>query len=94
LRSGVSFDVALGQSTQTTKAALTYKGDQMLEDQSTGAHDSVVGTKDEADSVREFGYKPVLHRSMGRFSVFAISFSLISISTGIFANYGFGLNEG
>jgi amino acid transporter len=66
----------------------------MLENKSTGADDSVVGTKDEADSVREFGYKPVLHRSMGRFSVFAISFSLISISTGIFANYGFGLNEG
>jgi amino acid transporter len=30
---------------------------------------------------------------MGRFSTFAISFSLISITTGIFANYGFGLQQ-
>jgi amino acid transporter len=56
-------------------------------------HDSVVGTEAEAATVTEFGYAPVLHRSMNKFSVFAISFSLISISTGIFANYGFGLDQ-
>jgi amino acid transporter len=47
----------------------------------------------DAATVTAYGYKPVLHRSMGRFSVFAISFSLISISTGLFANYGFGLDQ-
>lgn len=50
-------------------------------------HDADAGT------VTAFGYKPVLRRSMGRFTTFAISFSLISISTGIFANYGFGLDN-
>jgi amino acid transporter len=55
--------------------------------------DRLVGSEAEAATVTEFGYKPILHRSMGRFSVFAISFSLISISTGIFANYGFGLDQ-
>jgi amino acid transporter len=47
----------------------------------------------DAATVTAYGYQPVLHRSMGRFSVFAISFSLISISTGLFANYGFGLDQ-
>jgi amino acid transporter len=41
--------------------------------------------------VRRYGYRPRLRRSMGAFSSFAISFSLISITTGIFANYGYGL---
>jgi amino acid transporter len=41
--------------------------------------------------VNEFGYKQQLRRSMGKFSTFAISFSLMSITTGIFANYAFGL---
>lgn len=50
-------------------------------------------TDADAATVTAYGYRPVLHRSMGRFSVFAISFSLISISTGLFANYGFGLDQ-
>src|SRR5215472_16537626 len=37
------------------------------------------------------GYKPELRRSLRFFSMFAISFSIISITTGIFLNYGFGL---
>lgn len=40
-----------------------------------------------------FGYKQELRRSMGGFSSFAISFSLISVSTGIFANFNFGFKE-
>jgi amino acid transporter len=40
-----------------------------------------------------FGYKQQLRRSMGRFSSFAISFSLISVITGIFANFTFGLQQ-
>ena len=38
------------------------------------------------------GYRPELRRSLRFFSMFAISFSIISITTGIFLNYGFGLS--
>jgi amino acid transporter len=38
------------------------------------------------------GYKPELRRSLRFFSMFAIAFSIISITTGIFLNYGFGLS--
>ena len=41
----------------------------------------------------KFGYKQDLNRSMKGFSSFAISFSLISILTGIFANFHFGYSE-
>jgi amino acid transporter len=37
------------------------------------------------------GYRPELRRTLRFFSMFAISFSIISITTGIFLNYGFGL---
>src|ERR1700751_4444370 len=36
------------------------------------------------------GYKPELRRSLRFFSMFAIAFSIISITTGIFLNYGVG----
>ena len=48
--------------------------------------------KDEQDLER-FGYLQQLQRSMGGFSSFAISFSLISITTGIFGNFGHGINQ-
>ncbi len=41
----------------------------------------------------KFGYRQDLNRSMKGFSSFAISFSLISILTGIFANFHFGYSE-
>ena len=41
----------------------------------------------------KFGYKQDLKRSMRKFSSFAVSFSLISILTGIFANFHFGYSE-
>lgn len=41
----------------------------------------------------KFGYVQQLRRSMGAFSSFAISFSLISITTGIFANFAFGFRQ-
>jgi amino acid transporter len=41
--------------------------------------------------VAKAGYKPELRRSLRFFSMFAIAFSIISITTGIFLNYGFGL---
>ncbi len=41
--------------------------------------------------VEQAGYRPELRRSLHSFSMFAIAFSVISITTGIFLNYGFGL---
>ncbi len=43
------------------------------------------------DDVTAAGYRPELRRSLHTFSMFAIAFSVISITTGIFLNYGFGL---
>ena len=37
------------------------------------------------------GYRPELRRTLRFFSMFAIAFSIISITTGIFLNYAFGL---
>jgi amino acid transporter len=39
-----------------------------------------------------YGYRQELKRDMGFFSSFALSFSIISVTTGIFAVYGIGLN--
>jgi amino acid transporter len=47
----------------------------------------------DADRLRSFGYEPRLARNMGGFSAFAVSFSLISVLTGIFANFNFGYRE-
>ena len=41
--------------------------------------------------LQRVGYKPELRRSLRFFSMFAIAFSIISITTGIFLNFGFGL---
>jgi amino acid transporter len=46
----------------------------------------------EESIVERAGYKPELRRSLRFFSMFAIAFSIISITTGIFLNYGFGLS--
>jgi len=49
--------------------------------------------QDSAD-LRRFGYAQELFRSMGGFSNFAISFSIISILTGAVTLYGYGLEMG
>ena len=50
-------------------------------------------TAEPTDAVLErAGYKPELRRSLRFFSMFAIAFSIISITTGIFLNYGFALS--
>jgi amino acid transporter len=50
-------------------------------------------TRDASEEiVARAGYKPELRRSLRFFSMFAIAFSIISITTGIFLNYGFGLS--
>src|ERR1700747_2506956 len=56
---------------------------------------AAAGVQPNADSpeslVERAGYRPELRRSLRFFSMFAIAFSIISITTGIFLNYGFGL---
>ena len=37
------------------------------------------------------GYRPELRRTLGFFSMFALAFSIISITAGIFLSFGFGL---
>jgi amino acid transporter len=44
-------------------------------------------------TVASFGYTQELKRTLRFFSLFAISFSIVSISTGIFLNYGFAINQ-
>jgi amino acid transporter len=47
----------------------------------------------DAENLQKFGYKQELKRTMGGFSSFAISFSLISVLTGIYANFNFGFSQ-
>ncbi len=45
-------------------------------------------------ALRRFGYRQELNRTLGYFSSFALSFSVICITSGLFANYGDGLRAG
>ena len=47
----------------------------------------------EEQVVSQFGYKQELRRALKFFSVFAVAFSIISITTGIFLNFGFGFEH-
>jgi amino acid transporter len=40
---------------------------------------------------QSFGYKQELRRALKLFSLYAVAFSIISITTGLFTNFGFGL---
>src|SRR5450755_1347976 len=56
----------------------------------TTASDSAARDRDSAD-LAQFGYKQELKRSLGTFSSFAVAFSYISPSTGIFTLFALGL---
>jgi amino acid transporter len=56
----------------------------------TGSHTSSGAERDSADLAR-FGYSQELKRSLGLFSSFAVAFSYISPSTGIFTLFALGL---
>jgi amino acid transporter len=45
------------------------------------------------NTLSAFGYKQELRRTLRFFSLFSVAFSIVSISTGIFLNYGFAINE-
>ena len=51
------------------------------------------GPDSDAADLRRLGYQQVLRRTMGGFSSFALAFSLVSVTTGIFANFGPGLRS-
>ncbi|MEM7368931.1 MAG: APC family permease [Bacteroidota bacterium] len=53
----------------------------------------MVDSPSDHKELQKFGYPQQLARRMGGFSSFAISFSLISIITGIFANFQFGIQQ-
>jgi amino acid transporter len=55
---------------------------------------SAARTGQRSDDLGRFGYAQELFRSMGGFSNFAISFSIISILTGAVTLYGYGLEMG
>jgi amino acid transporter len=43
------------------------------------------------ENLARFGYRQQLQRAMGLTSSFALSFSVVSVTTGLFANYADGL---
>jgi amino acid transporter len=56
-------------------------------------HDDKTAARDARD-LRHFGYAQELFRTMGGFSNFAISFSIISIITGVATQFDYGLEKG
>src|ERR1022692_3707515 len=50
--------------------------------------------RDDDELLRQFGYKQQFVRSLRNFESFAVAFSFISITTGIFTTYGFALTTG
>jgi amino acid transporter len=54
---------------------------------------SELGQKSDDELLHKFGYTQELKRTLGTFSIFAISFSVISVTTGIFTNFSFAIGE-
>lgn len=49
--------------------------------------------KPDESTLQGFGYRQELRRVLRTFAVFAVAFSIVSITTGIFLNYGFGITS-
>ncbi|MFI7872326.1 hypothetical protein [Streptomyces salinarius] len=58
----------------------------------TGAGPEKQPTGDE-ETVGRLGYAQELHRSLSWFSLFSVSFSIMSIATGVFLNFTFGITQ-
>ncbi len=65
---------------------------ELATDHPLGTTDELI-TRDERD-LHRFGYAQELFRTMGGFSNFALSFSIISILTGAVTLYDYGLSMG
>ncbi|HEY1387646.1 MAG TPA: amino acid permease [Ktedonobacterales bacterium] len=50
--------------------------------------------RQDSEQLKQFGYGQELHRTMSLFSNFAVTFSYISVTTGIFALFALGLGTG
>lgn len=72
-------------SSSSRPACVPVNGDESPAQVAVGLHDD--------QAVLDAGYIPQLKRSLGSFASFAIPFSEISITTGIFANFGFVLEK-
>lgn len=64
-----------------------------LESSANESRDEAASIDADAAELASYGYVQQLRRTMGAFSSFALSFSLISIVTGIFANFSFGFRQ-
>src|SRR5918911_2677263 len=64
------------------------------EDQTVSAVQTAGQRKGDVERLHELGYAQELLRSMGGFSNFAVSFTIISILSGCLTLYGFGMNTG
>src|SRR5579875_3664673 len=60
---------------------------QQQRSRSGGAHDEDADSRD----LRALGYAPKLHRAVGSYTSFALGFSMVSITTGIFTAFSTGL---
>lgn len=60
----------------------------------TSLPEKTAGPVSDDQTLAQFGYRQELKRTLGYFSAFALSFSVISVTTGLFANYGSGLLVG
>jgi amino acid transporter len=59
-----------------------------------GGQSDPIQSEHDAQQLAAFGYKQELQRSLGQFSNFAVPFSYISPSVGIFGLFGLGLSSG
>lgn len=64
-----------------------------MSDDTTQGRNGLETTCRDSEELQKLGYAQQLRRSMGAFSSFAISFSLISITTGIFAGFQLGIRQ-
>jgi amino acid transporter len=60
----------------------------------TNPNSEVTAPGSDEQALQRFGYRQELNRTLGYFSSFALSFSVICITSGLFANYGDGLRAG
>jgi amino acid transporter len=65
----------------------------MIPAEQANNHNPMATGSDEL-ALQKFGYRQELNRTLGYFSSFALSFSVICITSGLFANYGDGLRAG
>src|SRR5919206_2589634 len=71
-----------------------WRTDMAQEDQTASPVPTARHRKGDVERLHELGYAQELLRSMGGFSNFAVSFTIISILSGCLTLYGFGMNTG